>query len=118
MSKGSRRPRIVQQRNLFGGLSVLELHGEGGRTRANEFQCTSPSHAAQLIAGDVRFHGAEVVTVATDLPAEGHCPNCGHQGDLVHDFGTRLMGSRRVPQSWCRACRRSNSQRRQKSSTT
>jgi hypothetical protein len=37
------------------------------------------------------------------------CPHCGKtaygENDIEKEFGFRVMGSKTIPQSWCRDCR-------------
>lgn len=39
------------------------------------------------------------------------CPHCGKtaygENDIEKEFGFRVMGSKTIPQSWCRDCRSS-----------
>jgi hypothetical protein len=37
--------------------------------------------------------------------AVGHCPQCGHEGPVLQDFGLLLKRGIRRPQSWCKRCR-------------
>jgi hypothetical protein len=41
---------------------------------------------------------------------EAECPNCGEKADGLDQieslFGFRVVAEKRIPQSWCRHCRK------------
>ncbi len=99
------RPRVVRQVALFGGTDVLCLYGENGRIRTNRLHCDSDAKASAIVRQTRQLERAELVELPGG-PLETHrCPRCGRTGSLDKDFGTRVLGGRRRPQSWCRACR-------------
>ncbi len=94
-------PRVVEQHVLFGGIDVVTLYGEGGRTRSNTLNASSFKDALRLTADAVRVEGADAVAA----PSTTRCPHCGHCGDVDADFGWRILRGERLPQSWCKGCR-------------
>lgn len=45
----------------------------------------------------------------TDFPEfigqQTRCPHCGRVGDVLADFGVRMINGKLRPSSWCRVCR-------------
>lgn len=99
------KPRLVTQPNLFGGVDLLTLYGEGGRIRSNRqtFATERKLGAAKAIGRD--FERAESVCLPEAAP-RATCPRCRKGGEVEQLFGFRRMNGRRVRQSWCRQCRR------------
>lgn len=46
---------------------------------------------------------------ASDFPEfigqQKKCPHCGRVGDIIQDFGVRMINGKPKPASWCRVCR-------------
>ncbi|MFB1483458.1 hypothetical protein [Corallococcus sp. RDP092CA] len=98
--------RVLEQRNLLGGLDLLPVMGRGGRKRARQFHIPTErklGFAAALAL--VVEHGREKAK-ETGTTSMTRCPRCGHVGPTEQDFGFRIMSQgQRRPQSWCRGCR-------------
>ncbi|WP_442872385.1 hypothetical protein [Corallococcus sp. NCRR] len=98
--------RVLEQRNLLGGLDLLPVMGRGNRKRARQFHVPSErklGFAAALAL--VVEHGKEKAR-ETGTTSMTRCPRCGHVGPTEQDFGFRIMSrGQRRPQSWCRGCR-------------
>lgn len=52
-------------------------------------------------------HGRATFARPSEAPYRKRCPKCGWTGLTDQDFGMRTLRGRRVPQSWCRLCRKS-----------
>lgn len=103
MSTGGRKPsRVVLQDSLFGGTDVLELFSGAKR---NVLHCSNSTTALRQATALSLREGSQLAHV-DDVPRLATCPRCGASGDTQSMFGTRLLRGRRVPQSWCRSCRR------------
>ena len=96
--------RVVQQLELGGRVSVIELHGLAGRTCANIVRGLSLRAATAAVHDAETYDGASVIG---DPAANSTrpCPRCGATGDAAEVFGFRIVRGRRVRQSWCRPCR-------------
>ncbi|WP_223641217.1 hypothetical protein [Corallococcus sp. EGB] len=98
--------RVLEQRNLLGGLDLLPVMGRGSRKRGRQFHVPSErklGFAAALAL--VVEHGKEKAK-ETGTTSMTRCPRCGHVGPTEQDFGFRIMSQgQRRPQSWCRGCR-------------
>ncbi|RKG85963.1 hypothetical protein D7V97_43425 [Corallococcus sp. CA053C] len=96
--------RVLEQRNLLGGLDLLPVMGS--RKRARQFHVSTErklGFAAALAL--VVEHGREKAK-ETGTTSMTRCPRCGHTGPTEQDFGFRIMSrGQRRPQSWCRGCR-------------
>lgn len=104
MSGCSVPPVVVQQGNLFGGVSVVWIHGVH-RTRMNRIDFATAEEAERAITDSIRFEKARRLAFSPTLPATSRCANCFKEGDTELEFGTRLLRGKRVVQSWCRKCR-------------
>jgi hypothetical protein len=97
--------RVLEQRNLLGGLDLLPVMG--GRKRGRQFHVPSSERKLGFVAALalVVEHGKEKAK-ETGTTSMTRCPRCGHVGPTEQDFGFRIMArGRKRPQSWCRGCR-------------
>ncbi|NMO13849.1 hypothetical protein HPC49_39095 [Pyxidicoccus fallax] len=97
--------RVLEQRNLLGGMDLMPVLGRGGRKRGRSFHIASTGRigfaaALALVVEHGRQKAKEI-----GVTSLSRCPRCGHVGPTEQDFGYRIMKSGRRPQSWCRGCR-------------
>ncbi|MCP3102736.1 hypothetical protein LZ198_28055 [Myxococcus sp. K15C18031901] len=97
--------RVLEQRNLLGGMDVMPVLGRGARKRARAFHVAAPGRigfatALALVVEHGRQKAKEI-----GVTSLSRCPRCNHVGPTDQDFGYRQMTSGRRPQSWCRSCR-------------
>nr|WP_255653743.1 MULTISPECIES: hypothetical protein [Myxococcus] len=97
--------RVLEQRNLLGGMDLMPVLGRGGRKRARRFHVASEKRlgfaaALALVVEHGRQKAKEI-----GVTSLSRCPRCDHVGPTEQDFGFRVMRGERRPQSWCRGCR-------------
>ncbi|MBN8229872.1 hypothetical protein JYK02_20365 [Corallococcus macrosporus] len=96
--------RVLEQRNLLGGLDLLPVMSRGKRARQFHVPTEKKLGFAAALALVVE-HGREKAK-ETGTTSMTRCPRCGHVGPTEQDFGFRIMSrGQRRPQSWCRGCR-------------
>jgi hypothetical protein len=103
--------RVVQQLDLQGGISVVELHGVGARTRTNTLRGLTSREAAVAVHDARTSQGAEIIAGSAGV-LDRPCPRCGTVGHPEDVFGFRFIRRQRRRQSWCRSCRSSSPPRR------
>ncbi|MBZ4420527.1 hypothetical protein [Myxococcus sp. RHSTA-1-4] len=97
--------RVLEQRNLLGGMDLMPVLGRGNRKRGRSFHIASTGRigfaaALALVVEHGRQKAKEI-----GVTSLSRCPRCGHMGPTEQDFGYRIMRGERRPQSWCRGCR-------------
>lgn len=97
--------RVLEQRNLLGGMDLQPVLGRGNRKRGRSFHVASTGRigfaaALALVVEHGRQKAKEIGTTSLS-----RCPRCNHVGPTEQDFGYRTMRGERRPQSWCRGCR-------------
>jgi hypothetical protein len=98
---------VTEQRNLLWGSEVTAHLPERGRRPARVVHVEDEHVGFATALALVVEHGRHASN-RVGIPRTSRCPRCGHAGDTVRDFGTRMLGGKRRPQSWCRACRASH----------
>ena len=106
---GSGFLRVVEQRDLLGGTDLVYTD----RRRARRVHVKGRfkvgfAAALALIVGRAK---AENPLAPEHVQSLTRCPHCGREGATETLFGTRVLNGERVPQSWCRPCRRSSARR-------
>ena len=102
--------RVVEQQDLLGGA---ELVYSDRRRRARRVHIDGRfkvgfAAALALILGRAKEENPLAPEHVESLTP---CPHCGREGSTEALFGTRVLNGERVPQSWCRPCRRAGSRR-------
>ena len=99
--------RILGQGDLLGEAYRMPVLNGGGRKKRARQPAEQPkpgfAAALKLVVKLGREKAKEVGKTALS-----RCPRCGHVGPTEQDFGTRVIRGERRPQSWCRACRKTN----------
>ncbi|NVJ07003.1 hypothetical protein HUW63_17340 [Myxococcus sp. AM001] len=97
--------RILEQRNLLGGMDLEPVLGGKGRKRARRFHVASERRVGFAAALALVVEHGKQKAKETGVTSLSTCPRCGHRGPTAQDFGYRIMRGERRPQSWCRGCR-------------
>ncbi|NTX02549.1 hypothetical protein HUA74_06205 [Myxococcus sp. CA051A] len=104
-NQNSSSTRVLEQRNLLGGMDLKPVLGRGGRRRARSFHVATEKRVGFAAAlALVVAHGREKAK-EIGVTSLKQCPRCDHVGPTEQDFGYRIMRGERRPQSWCRGCR-------------
>jgi hypothetical protein len=109
MERTERAGRMMEQQNLLGGVDLVAVAPRrgSGRTLLNPRWKVGFAAALALVVE----HGRKAQQ-RVGVPSRTRCPRCQRLGDTLRDFGLRFVRGRRVPQSWCRACRSAHGARR------
>ncbi|WP_342377161.1 hypothetical protein NVS55_37855 [Myxococcus stipitatus] len=97
--------RVLEQRNLLGGMDLMPVLGRGGRKRARKFHVASEKRVGFAAALALVVQHGRQQAKETGVTSLSRCPRCNHVGLTEADFGYRIMKGERRPQSWCRGCR-------------
>ncbi|QDF00701.1 hypothetical protein [Myxococcus xanthus] len=104
-TSNSSSTRVLEQRNLLGGMDLLPVLGGKGRKRARRFHVASERRVGFAAALALVVEHGKQKAKETGVTYLSTCPRCGHRGPTAQDFGYRIMRGERRPQSWCRGCR-------------
>ena len=97
--------RVLEQRNLLGGMDLVPVLGGKNRKRARKFHVAAERRVGFAAALALVVEHGRQKAKETGITSLSRCPRCGHMGPTEQDFGYRIMRSERRPQSWCRGCR-------------
>jgi hypothetical protein len=108
MERKGRPTRMVEQQSLLGGVDLVPAghQGPGPLHLAPRWKVGFAAALALVVE-----HGRKAQQ-RVGVPSRTRCPRCQRLGDTLRDFGLRFVRGRRVPQSWCRACRSAHGARR------
>ncbi len=104
-STNSSTSRVLEQRNLLGGMDLVPVLGGNTRKRARKFHIAAERRVGFAAALALVVEHGRQKAKETGTTSLTRCPRCGHVGPTESDFGYRIMRSGRRPQSWCRGCR-------------
>lgn len=97
--------RVLEQKNLLGGMDLVPVLGGNNRKRARKFHVAIERRVGFAAALALVVEHGRQKAKETGTTSLSRCPRCGHVGPTEEDFGYRIMKSGRRPQSWCRGCR-------------
>jgi hypothetical protein len=94
---------VREQQSLFEGLD-LRVPAKGSR-KGRRRNAEGRFRVGFATALAIVVERGRKVQEEKSLPELSRCPRCEKVGMTGRDFGTRVLGGKRVPQSWCRRCR-------------
>ncbi len=104
-TSNSSSTRVLEQRNLLGGMDLVPVLGGKSRKRARRFHVAVERRVGFAAALALVVEHGRQKAKETGVTSLSTCPRCGHRGPTAQDFGYRIMRGERRPQSWCRGCR-------------
>ncbi|MBU8896829.1 hypothetical protein DRW03_16230 [Corallococcus sp. H22C18031201] len=97
--------RVLEQRNLLGGMDLMPVLGRGKRKRARQFHVAAERRLGFAAALALVVEHGRQRAKETGTTSLSRCPRCSHVGPTEQDFGFRVIRGEQRPQSWCRGCR-------------